>query len=174
MFRLNQTFTRFLVSAFLRGSLSHGFPIAWHVHRSTCVSWQIQHGQFLRSRHGFASSRLPIHEHCLQRISWIHLGAYDGSWRLIHNQYLASNIVPWNVYGLCCQYPWVFSKFPEINNKIYNISKYNQIMFIIIQLTYGNFIISVRLMANELLRSLLDDLRFECWSDCHSIMRYNY
>lgn len=33
--------------------------------------------------------------------------------------------------------------------------------------THLDFVISVRLVANELLRSLLDDFGLECWSHCH-------
>jgi hypothetical protein len=35
--------------------------------------------------------------------------------------------------------------------------------------THLNFVISVRLMANEMLRSLLHNFGLECWSDCHFI-----
>lgn len=150
--------------AFWRGSLSHGFPIALLSRRSACVSLRWRHGQLLHSRHGFASLVPQARERCWRWTFWSHSVAYVGSWRLNRIQCLASSTVPWSDGGHDCQYLLVYASLTEMS---WLWCRLVTVDCLCATVAYLNFDISVWLMANEMLRSLLDDFGFECWSHCH-------
>lgn len=61
-------FIRFLVNEDVRWGLSSGLTIAWRVQRCLFVSLMKRCGRFRRCRRDFASTKLPIREHCALRI----------------------------------------------------------------------------------------------------------
>lgn len=102
-------FIRFLVNEDVHLDWSNGWTIVLHVQQYLFASSMIHHERFRHCIHDFASTTLPIHEHCGQGIFWNHLVACGVYVYSIRNQCLASNIVPWSDDAHDCRYPLAYA-----------------------------------------------------------------